>query len=216
MSLQRFVRFISKDDGKTYYGAADEALQFANPLETGSPFSPTTQIIDKQHGIQKLLCPIDIDHARSVVCIELNYTDHAEEAKMPIPKVPVVLAWQLEPRLGGGQWCYSKCFDSSAPIGPAIVSKDILGSAVGLGIWGTLNRSQLQNGNANNMIFFVAEIVSFLSQGMTLLPGTLIFTGTPAGVGFGRKPQISMKEGDIIKVEIDGIGAISNKVVYEQ
>ncbi|KAF4337261.1 fumarylacetoacetate hydrolase [Fusarium beomiforme] len=90
MSLQRLVRFISKDDGKTYYGAADEGLQFAKPLEAGSPFSPTTQLIDKQHAIQKLLCPIDIDHARSVVCIGLNYTDHAEEAKMPIPKVPVV------------------------------------------------------------------------------------------------------------------------------
>ncbi|KAH7267811.1 uncharacterized protein BKA55DRAFT_685095 [Fusarium redolens] len=280
MSTQRLVRFVSKDDGKTYYGAADEALQFANPLETGSPFSPTTQTIDKQHGIQRLLCPVDINHARSVVCIGLNYTDHAEEAKMPIPKVPVVFfkpvtaltgphddlvlpraswekgrldyeselvivigkraarvseddaldyvfgytvgndvsnrAWQLETHLGGGQWCYSKCFDSTAPIGPAIVSKDILGSAVGLGIRGTFNDTQVQDGSTNNMIFSVAEIVSFLSQGMTLLPGTLIFTGTPAGVGFGRKPQISMKEGDITKVEIDGIGAISNKVVYEQ
>ncbi|KAI1053180.1 hypothetical protein LB506_012331 [Fusarium annulatum] len=284
MSIQRLVRFVSKDDGKTYYGAADEALQFAKPFQEGSPFSPTTQISDNKHGIQKLLCPIDIDDARSVVCIGLNYTDHAQEAKMAIPKVPVVFrrdsfkpvtaltgpyddlvlprtswekgrldyeselvivigrkasrvskddaldyvfgytagndisnrAWQLEPHLGGGQWCYSKCFDSSAPIGPAIVSKDILGSAVGLGIRGTLKDTQVQNGNTNNMIFSVAEIVSFLSQGMTLLPGTLIFTGTPAGVGFGRTPQISMTEGDVTKVEIDGIGAIANKVVYEQ
>ncbi|KAF4417223.1 fumarylacetoacetate hydrolase [Fusarium acutatum] len=241
-----------------------EALQFAKPLRAGSPFSPTNQVGDSQHGIQKLLCPIDIDHARSVVCIGLNYTDHAEVAKMAIPKVPVVFfkpvtaltgpfddlvlpvivigkkasrvskddaldyvfgytagndisnrAWQLEPHLGGGQWCYSKCFDSSAPIGPAVVSKDILGSAVGLGIRGTLNDTQVQDGNTNNMIFSVAEIVSFLSQGMTLLPGTLIFTDTPAGVGFGRKPQISMKESDVTKVEIDGIGAIANKVVYE-
>lgn len=91
----------------------------------------------------------------------------------------------------------------------------------------------MQNGNTSNMIFSVAAIVSFLSQGMTLLPGrwnnllflsgflltkvgTLIFTGTPAGVGFGRKPQISMSEGDITKAEIDGIGTISNKIVYEQ
>ncbi|KAF5581873.1 fumarylacetoacetate hydrolase [Fusarium pseudoanthophilum] len=280
MSIPRLVRFVSKDDGKTYYGAADEPLQYARPLETGNPFSHTTAIGDSKHSIQRLLCPIDIDHARSVVCIGLNYTDHAEEAKMAIPKVPVVFfkpvtaltgpyddlvlprtswekgrldyeselvivigkkasrvskddalnyvfgytagndisnrAWQLEPNLGGGQWCYSKCFDSSAPIGPAIVSKDILGSAVGLGIRGTLNDTQVQDGNTNNMIFSVAEIVSFLSQGMTLLPGTLIFTGTPAGVGFGRKPQVSMKEGDVTKVEIDGIGAIANKVVYEE
>jgi 2-keto-4-pentenoate hydratase/2-oxohepta-3-ene-1,7-dioic acid hydratase in catechol pathway len=91
MSIQRLVRFVSKDDGKTYYGAADEAFQFARPLQAGSPFSPTTKIGDSKHSIQKLLCPIDIDHARSVVCIGLNYTDHAEEAKMAIPKVPVVL-----------------------------------------------------------------------------------------------------------------------------
>ncbi|KLO97771.1 unnamed protein product [Fusarium fujikuroi] len=91
MSIQRLVRFVSKDDGKTYYGAADEALQFAKPFQEGSPFSPTTQISDNKHGIQKLLCPIGIDDARSVVCIGLNYTDHAQEAKMAIPKVPVVL-----------------------------------------------------------------------------------------------------------------------------
>ncbi|QPC62832.1 hypothetical protein HYE67_005063 [Fusarium culmorum] len=284
MSIQRLVRFVSSDDGKTYYGAANESLKNAKILESGSPFSASARLSDKEHTIEKLLCPIDLNDARSVVCIGLNYTDHAEEAQMPIPKVPVVLfeysfkpvtalagphddlvlprtswekgrldyeselvivigkkasrvskddaldyvfgytagndisnrAWQLEPQLGGGQWCYSKCFDCSAPIGPAMVSKDILGSAVGLGIRGTLNDTQLQDGNTNNMIFGVAEIVSFLSQGMTLLPGTLIFTGTPAGVGFGKKPQISMKEGDFTKVEIDGIGAIVNKVVYEQ
>ncbi|EXL91301.1 hypothetical protein ACKRZS_011698 [Fusarium odoratissimum] len=280
MSIQRLIRFVSKDDGKTYYGAANESLQNARPLEMGNPFSASIQIVDRQHSIAKLLCPIDLEHVRSVVCIGLNYTDHAEEARMAIPKVPVVFfkpvtaltgpyddlvlprtswekgrldyeselvivigkkasrvskddaldyvfgytvgndisnrAWQLEPHLGGGQWCYSKCFDSSAPIGPAIVSKDILGSAIGLGIRGTLNDTQVQDGSTNNMIFSVAEIVSFLSQGMTLLPGTLIFTGTPAGVGFGRKPQISMKEGDVTKVGIDDIGAIANKIVYEQ
>ncbi|KAJ4256912.1 hypothetical protein NW762_009008 [Fusarium torreyae] len=124
-------------------------------------------------------------------------------------------AWQLEPHLGGGQWCYSKCFDSSAPIGPAIVSNDVLGAADKLRVLGYLNGNQVQNGNTKNMIFPVAEIVSFLSQGMTLLPGTLIFTGTPAGVGFGRKPQVNLVEGDITKVEIDGIGSIANKVVYE-
>ncbi|RGP78806.1 fumarylacetoacetate hydrolase domain-containing 2a [Fusarium longipes] len=279
MAIQRLVRFVS-NDGETHYGAADESLKTARILESGSPFSSPAQLSKQEHTIHKLLCPIDVTDARSVVCIGLNYTDHAEEAQMSIPKVPVVFfkpvtaltgphddlvlprtfwekgrldyeselvivigkrasrvskddaldyvfgytagndisnrAWQLEPQLGGGQWCYSKCFDSSAPIGPAIVSKDILGSAVGLGIRGTLNETQMQNGNTKNMIFGVAEIVSFLSQGMTLLPGTLIFTGTPAGVGFGKKPQVSMKEGDITKVEIDGIGAIANKVVYEQ
>jgi 2-keto-4-pentenoate hydratase/2-oxohepta-3-ene-1,7-dioic acid hydratase in catechol pathway len=91
MSIQRLVRFISKDDGKTYYGAADESLHNARILHSGSPFSSSASVTNEQHGIEKLLCPIDVADARSVVCIGLNYTDHAEEAKMAIPKVPVVL-----------------------------------------------------------------------------------------------------------------------------
>jgi len=91
MTVQRLVRFVSKDDGATYYGAANESLQKAKALNPGNPFSPHTQVDNHEHEIEKLLCPVDIDHARSVVCIGLNYTDHAEEAKMPIPKVPVVL-----------------------------------------------------------------------------------------------------------------------------
>ncbi|ELQ34063.1 fumarylacetoacetate hydrolase domain-containing protein 2A, partial [Pyricularia oryzae Y34] len=98
--------------------------------------------------------------------------------------------WQLDKTLSGGQWCFSKSFDASAPIGPAIVSKEALGDAANLSIRANLNGETMQDSNTGQMIFGAAKLVSFLSQAMTLLPGTLIFTGTPAGVGLGRSPQV--------------------------
>ncbi|KAI7912744.1 fumarylacetoacetate hydrolase [Pyricularia oryzae] len=105
--------------------------------------------------------------------------------------------WQLDKTLSGGQWCFSKSFDASAPIGPAIVSKEALGDAANLSIRANLNGETMQDSNTGQMIFGAAKLVSFLSQAMTLLPGTLIFTGTPAGVGLGRSPQVVVKEGDV-------------------
>lgn len=125
--------------------------------------------------------------------------------------------WQLEKTLSGGQWCFSKSFDTTAPIGPAIVSKDGLGGdASNLTISTVINGETLQSSSTNQMIFSPAKLVSFLSQGMTLLPGTLIFTGTPAGVGLGKSPQFEVKEGDIVEVAIEGIGSLMNNVVYER
>lgn len=124
--------------------------------------------------------------------------------------------WQLDKTLSGGQWCFSKSFDASAPIGPAIVPKEALGDAANLSIRANLNGETMQDSNTSQMIFGAAKLVSFLSQAMTLLPGTLIFTGTPAGVGLGRSPQVVVKEGDVLDVAIGGIGKISNRVVYEK
>lgn len=127
--------------------------------------------------------------------------------------------WQLDKALGGGQWCFSKSFDSSAPIGPAIVPREALGGggdAADLPIRAVLNGKTMQDSNTGQMVFGVAKLVSFLSRAMTLLPGTLIFTGTPAGVGLGRSPQVAVKENDVLEVEIGGIGKIRNRVVYEK
>lgn len=79
--------------------------------------------------------------------------------------------WQLQPSLSGGQWCFSKSFDNTAPIGPAIVPTEVIGEGNGLNIRGFLNGAVMQDSNTDNLIFSVAEVVSFLSQGMTLLPG---------------------------------------------
>lgn len=121
--------------------------------------------------------------------------------------------WQL--KLGGGQWSLGKMFDGWAPIGPAIIHPSLLPDpqAVRLATW--VNGTQVQDASTADMIFGVAETISFLSQGCTLLPGDLIFTGTPQGVGSGRTPPLWLKHGDQVEVWMEQCGTISNKVVFQ-
>ena len=121
--------------------------------------------------------------------------------------------WQT--RGGGRQWCRGKSFDTFAPLGPCIVTADELPNPNALGIRTLLNGETVQDWNTNDMIFDVAELVSFLSGSTTLLPGTVILTGTPHGVGTARNPPLYLKAGDTVTVEIDGIGALTNPVVEE-
>jgi 2-keto-4-pentenoate hydratase/2-oxohepta-3-ene-1,7-dioic acid hydratase in catechol pathway len=115
-----------------------------------------------------------------------------------------------------GQWVRAKSFDTFCPLGPCLVTKDEIVNPNRLRIRTLLNEADvLQDSNTSNMIFNVATIVSFLSQSMTLLPGTVILTGTPEGVGFTRKPPLFLKTGDWITIEIEGIGRLSNPVVRE-
>ncbi|MCX8082715.1 MAG: fumarylacetoacetate hydrolase family protein [bacterium] len=110
------------------------------------------------------------------------------------------------------QWARAKSFDTFAPIGPWIET-DI--SPDNLKIQSRVNGVLMQNANTSDMIFNVSEIVSYLSRQMTLLPGTFIMTGTPSGVGFAREPQVFLREGDNVEVEIEGIGILRNPVVCE-
>ncbi len=121
--------------------------------------------------------------------------------------------WQL--KWGGGQWCRGKFFDTFAPLGPCLVTKDSLPDPQVLGIRTRLNGETLQDWNTSDMIFSVAELIEFLSGSTTLLPGTVILTGTPHGVGMARKPPRWLKAGDVVEIEIDGIGCLSNPVVQE-
>ena len=118
--------------------------------------------------------------------------------------------WQI--KKGGSQWCRGKSFDTFAPIGPCLVTGDEVGDPNALRIQTALNGQIVQDANTNDMIFDVRTIVSFLSESTTLLPGTLIFTGTPQGVGMGRKPQLWLKDGDEVSVAIEKIGTITNRV----
>ena len=118
--------------------------------------------------------------------------------------------WQREG--GGGQWIRGKSFDTFCPLGPAIVTADELGDPQTLSIKTILNGQTMQNHTTGDMIFSVAKLVSFLSQDTTLLPGTLILTGTPQGVGFARKPPVWLKAGDEVTIEIGRIGRLSNPV----
>ena len=112
----------------------------------------------------------------------------------------------------GGQFIRGKSFDTFCPIGPVLVTADEIPDPQTLDIRCTLNGRRMQQGNTGDMIFSVAELISFLSRDTTLLPGTLILTGTPPGVGFARKPPVFLTDGDQVRVEIDGIGALENPV----
>jgi len=118
--------------------------------------------------------------------------------------------WQL--KWGGSQWCRGKTFDTFAPLGPCLVTPDALPLASGLRIQTILNGEVVQDGNTRDMIFDVPALIEFLSRSTTLPPGTAIYTGTPKGVGMGRKPPLWLKDGDEVSVVIEGIGTLTNPV----
>jgi 2-keto-4-pentenoate hydratase/2-oxohepta-3-ene-1,7-dioic acid hydratase in catechol pathway len=118
--------------------------------------------------------------------------------------------WQKQG--GGGQWVRGKSFDTFCPLGPVLVTADELPDPQALPIRAILNGKTMQESNTADMIFSVARLVSFLSADTTLLPGTLILTGTPEGVGFARTPPVWLQPGDEITIEIEGIGRLVNRI----
>ena len=215
-----------------------------------------------------------IPDPQKVVCVGLNYRDHAIESKMPIPKEPVLFSkfpsalighgqpivvpsvstkvdyeaelvivigkagrgipearalehvagysvghdvsardWQLEK--DGKQWMVGKTFDTFAPVGPTLVTRDEVPDPHMLGIRLKLNGKTMQNSSTEQMIFSVAQLVSYLSVVFTLEPGDLIFTGTPPGIGHALQPPVYLKPGDTTEVEIDSLGLLRNPVVGE-
>lgn len=121
--------------------------------------------------------------------------------------------WQKD--FGGSQWCRGKTFDTFAPLGPAIVTKDSIPNPGKLRIQTILNGQSMQDWTTEDMIFDVPTLIEFLSGSTTLLPGTVIFTGTPHGVGVAREPKVFLKDGDTVTVEIEGIGQLTNPVLDE-
>ncbi|MGI8911027.1 MAG: fumarylacetoacetate hydrolase family protein [Rubrobacteraceae bacterium] len=115
----------------------------------------------------------------------------------------------------GGQWTRSKSLDTFMPFGPFIATKDEVPDPQNLSIRAILNGETVQDGTTAKMIFPVAELVAFLSTGMTLVPGDIIITGTPPGVGMARDPQLWMKPGDEVTIEIENLGALTNPVEAE-
>ncbi|MBE2187455.1 MAG: fumarylacetoacetate hydrolase family protein [Rhodothermales bacterium] len=121
--------------------------------------------------------------------------------------------WQI--RLGGGQWSRGKTFDTFCPLGPCIVTLDEFDDPNALPLHTRLNGETVQNSNTSDLIFDVASVVAFLSGSTTLLPGTVILTGTPEGVGMAASPPRWLRPGDVVECEIDGIGTLRNPVVAE-
>ncbi len=127
-----------------------------------------------------------------------------------------VSARRWQKHAGAGQWIRGKSFDTFCPLGPALITSDELKNPGNLKIQSIINGRVMQDANTSDMIFPVFELIEFLSQGMTLLPGTVILTGTPSGVGFIQKPPIYLKPGDKVEVIIERIGTLSNPVVAEK
>jgi 2-keto-4-pentenoate hydratase/2-oxohepta-3-ene-1,7-dioic acid hydratase in catechol pathway len=211
---------------------------------------------------------------QKIICLGLNYRDHAAETNAPIPREPIVFSkyptaiigqgeaivlpristevdfeaelvivvgkrgrhltaanslahvagytvghdvsardWQL--KKDGKQWMIGKTFDTFAPLGPELVTADEVADPHSLGIRLRLNGKTMQDSSTKQMIFGVAATLEYLSKVFTLEPGDLIFTGTPPGVGMARKPPVWLKAGDVVEVEIDGLGVLRNPVVGE-
>ncbi len=207
-----------------------------------------------------------------IVCIGLNYSDHAAESKMDLPKEPVIffkastslvgpnddlviprggtkVDWEVElavvigkkalyvsqdRALGhvagyalhndysersfqlerGGQWVKGKSCDTFAPLGPFLAVGGEIADPGKLAMWLNVNGEKRQKGTTANMVFGVASLVSYVSQFMTLLPGDIISTGTPAGVGLGMKPEpVYLKAGDVVTLGVEGLGEQRQKVV---
>lgn len=119
--------------------------------------------------------------------------------------------WVLE--RGGSQWSRGKSFDTFCPLGPYLVTPDEIPDVGNLGISLRINNVAMQSSNTSDMLFGIYEIISFLSQSTTLLPGTVILTGTPEGVGWSRTPRVCLRPGDTCEVWIEKVGTLTNSVL---
>ena len=117
--------------------------------------------------------------------------------------------WQLE---GAGQWVKGKSADTFGPVGPYLVTKDEIKNVQNLSMKLDLNGKNMQQGNTSKMIFSINFLLSYLSKFMTLLPGDIVTTGTPPGIGNGKKPKVFLKNGDKLKLSIDNLGEQNQKI----
>jgi 5-carboxymethyl-2-hydroxymuconate isomerase len=262
----RIVRF--ERDGEERYGRLlDPSTIELGGLRLGDPLTgetvPTSQV--------RLLAPVA---PSKIVCVGLNYRDHAIETGQQIPAAPIVFSKypssvigdgdtiripstmtkfaDYEAELGvvigspaqsvsveealshvfgyvcvndvsgrdaqvaDGQWVRSKSFDTFCPVGPWIVTADEIPDPGLLPISTTVNGVTLQDSSTAELIFGVAELISYISQSATLLPGDLLLTGTPSGVGFARDPKVRLAHGDTVSISIGSIGTLTNPVIeYE-
>lgn len=238
--LERLAAFVKANEGKLPVVPAESRL--------GSPVARPSKI----------------------VCIGLNYADHAKETGAPIPPEPVIFMksttalvgpfddivipknsvktdWEVELAVvigkkasyveeadalnyvagyvlhndvserefqieRNGTWDKGKGCDTFAPLGPFLATKDEIADVDNLRLWLTVNGKKMQDGNTSNFIFNVPFVVAYVSQFMTLLPGDVISTGTPAGVGLGFNPPVYLKDGDVVELGIEGLGSSKQQV----
>jgi len=263
----RIIRFL---DEYAHTRLGHEYRDGAATLLDGDMFK-SLQDTGQRKKVHKLLAPI---LPSAILCIGLNYADHASETKTTTPQYPVlfmknpaalnhpndpillppscldplqvdfevelavvigkaaknvsaaealdyvfgytigndVSARRWQKHGGGGQWVRGKSFDTFCPLGPELVTTDLIPDPQTLRLQCFLNGKLMQDANTSDMIFSVARLIEYLSEGMTLLPGTVIMSGTPSGVGFARNPPIFLKPGDNLELKIDNLGTLSNPV----
>ncbi|MBV9849937.1 MAG: fumarylacetoacetate hydrolase family protein [Armatimonadetes bacterium] len=264
----KIIRFEDAEGRVGLGRAKDEGMQEAERLEGDlfGPLRPTGETV----AVRRLLAPLD---PPNLLCIGLNYRQHAEESHMDIPKRPVLFLkattavtgpdapvvlpalsyqvdWEgelavvigkvardvaeadaLDHVLGYAcandvsardwqlqldkQWARGKSFDGFCPLGPALVTADEVGDPGALPIRTRVNGITMQDSSTSDLIFSVPRLIAYLSQGMTLLPGTVILTGTPSGVGMGRNPPRFLRPGDVCEVEIEGVGTLRTPFVAD-
>lgn len=232
-------------------------------------------VSENKNNLQKLPADVRIGspvaRPSKIICIGLNYADHAKETGATPPPEPVIFMksttalcgpfddvvipknskktdWEVELAIvigkkasyveeaeamnhlfgyclhndiserefqleRNGTWDKGKGCDTFAPIGPWLVTKDEINDPDNLKLWLTINGKTVQNGTTANLIFKIPFLISYVSQFMTLLPGDVISTGTPAGVGLGMNPQVFLKDGDIMELGIDHLGISKQKCV---
>lgn len=251
------------EDYNEHFFAADGLQRLQNFLDANQANLPVVP------AGSRIAAPIA--RPSKIVCIGLNYADHARETGATPPAEPVVFMkattsyagpfddimiprdsvktdWEVELAViigktasyveeveamdyvagyalhndvserefqieRGGTWDKGKGCDTFAPVGPYLVTKDEVADVNNLRLWLTVNGQTMQDGNTSNFIFDVAYVVSYVSRFMTLLPGDIISTGTPAGVGLGMKPAVYLKPGDVVELGIDGLGSSKQNVV---
>jgi len=284
----RLVRF-SRPDRTVGWGLS---LEFGiQDLSLADPSLPqsTTELIGKWESLVariqglskklgtseqelKVLCPIDLP--KKILCIGLNYRDHAIETGAAVPSEPIVFCKMPTAMIGpnepillpkvslqvdyeaemvivigktlkdasiveatdgifgycvgndvsardwqkdkpGKQWFLGKSFDTFAPLGPTIATADAVQEPGNLRITCKVNGEILQDSNTRELIFQPCELVSYISQVMTLHPGDVIYTGTPPGVGIAREPNRFLRDGDIVEIEVEKLGVLRNTCVQK-
>ena len=262
-------------EGK-YYDVSDFVTNYDESFFENGGLDNLSQYVEENKGI---LAEISSDvrlgapfaRPSKIVCIGLNYKDHAAETGAAIPAEPIIFMksttalvgpndtviipknskktdWEVEFGIvigkkatyveesealdfvagyvlhndvserefqieRGGTWDKGKGCDTFAPMGPVLTTKDEIPDINNVNLWLKVNGKTYQNGNTKNLIFSVPFIVSYVSQFMTLLPGDVISTGTPAGVGLGFNPPIYLKEGDVIELGADYLGEQRQEVI---
>ncbi len=257
------VRKFGEDYNESFF-ADDGITRLESWLEKNANSCPTIPV-------ETRLGP-PIFKPSKIICIGLNYSDHAKETNASIPKEPVIFLksttaicgpnddviipknstkadWEVELAVvigkkalyveeenameyvagymlhndyserafqleRSGQWVKGKSCDTFAPLGPYLVTPDEIDDINNLRLWLKVNGKIMQDGNSKNLIYKIPFLISYTSQFMTLLPGDIISTGTPAGVGLGQKPEpIYLKAGDVVELGIDGLGEAKQTLI---